>query len=65
MKIIMTDNFDRDSVPDKLIAENVAKGYVLDIVDCLNGLHSGKSAQVFFVAVKDDHRLKRGMHDLV
>ncbi len=36
MKIIRTDNFDRDYIPDKLIADNVAKYWAERIVKLLN-----------------------------
>jgi hypothetical protein len=55
MKIIRTDNYDRDSRSDKLIAENIAEFYAREIVAFLN--EKVASHEDFFKAVPDDYKL--------
>jgi len=57
MKIIKIDNFDRDSVSDELIAENVSAYYIEFIVEELNQKYSGSTSPYFFMAVPDDRTL--------
>ena len=64
MKIIAVDNFDRESVADKLIAENVSEYWGKRIVDALNEkLH--EDSLYYFKLVPDDYVLWRGMEELV
>lgn len=58
MKIIMVDNFDRDYVDDKLIADNVTPMYASTIVEALNNKYSGDTSPHFFRAVQDEYKLK-------
>ena len=57
MKIIATDNFDRDPVPDVLVAENVSEFYAPPLVKFLNDTFSGLDAPRFFKAKPDDYKL--------
>lgn len=62
MKIIATDNYNRDHIADFLVCENVKENFVKHIVEGLNAL---ELANWFFRAVPDDYRLSRGMEDLI
>ena len=57
MKIIVVDNFDRESESDTLVAENVNKYYGEFIVDFLNDKFSGDSSSEWFRLVEDNHKL--------
>jgi hypothetical protein len=57
MKIINVDNFDRDSVSDKLVCENVSEYYGEIIVDFLNDRLSSEHSTDFYKLVDDDHKL--------
>jgi len=63
MKIVIVDNFGRESVADVLVAENVNENYAQKIVDFLNS-ENGENSD-WFVLKPDDYRLSRGMEDLV
>jgi hypothetical protein len=56
MKIICKDNFDREHVSDKLIAENVDAVYAYRIAKLLNE-SEGESSSHFYLAVSDDYVL--------
>lgn len=65
MKIIGIDNFNRESVADFLVCENVTNDYIgSKIVELLNK-DSGEHGSWFYRLVEDDHRLWRGMEELV
>jgi hypothetical protein len=64
MKIVMVDNYNRDSVADVLIAENVNENYAQKIVEFLNE-KEGENSTNWFSLKPDDYRLSRGMEDLV
>jgi hypothetical protein len=57
MKIIRKSNFDKESINDLLIAENVNEFYLSIIVDALNNKFSGIYAPNYFQAVMDDYKL--------
>lgn len=57
MKIICIDNFDREIVSDRLIAENVPDHYAEGIAEHLNEKYSGTTSPVYFKAVPDDYKL--------
>jgi len=59
MKIIKVDNFDKESIPDVLIAENVHKFYVKIIVDFLNEKYSYDMSPIFYKAVDDNYKLRK------
>jgi uncharacterized protein YaiL (DUF2058 family) len=56
MKIIKVDNFDRDNVSDKLIADGISSKDAESIVSALNAKESEDSPD-FYKAVPDDHEL--------
>lgn len=68
-KIIGTDNHDREAVADVLWLDSIAeddasRGLALRVVERLNwGLGDGPGT--WFRLVPNDHRLSRGMEDLV
>lgn len=64
MKIIGKDNYNRENVADVLIAENVDPQKLDVLVDTLNFKFS-EYTDYYYMAVKDDYRLWRGMEDLV
>lgn len=64
MKIIGIDNFGRESVADWLIAENVVETFAEAIADFLNK-DASNSSTYWYKAVDDDHKLWRGMEELV
>ena len=62
MKIIAIDNFGRDEVSDKLIAENVIPHYAYLIVNKLNeDLYEG--SPYFYKAVDNDYKLYKFNRD--
>ncbi|MDW9650823.1 hypothetical protein GOB33_22325 [Sinorhizobium meliloti] len=65
MKIVAKDNFDRESVADYLVAENVHLSYAHEIANFLQKTYGGEHASRFYEAVPDDYRLWRGMEELV
>lgn len=64
MKIIAVDNFGRESIADLLVAENVSEYWGKRIVDALNDKQHDESIR-YFKLVSDDHKLWRGMEELV
>jgi hypothetical protein len=62
MKIIIRDNYGRESVADKLVAENVNKNYADFIADKLNGYFGDDD---YFSVEQDDYVLWRGMEELI
>lgn len=56
MKIVCVDNYDRESISDELICENIDKHYGKDIVEYLNRKHGDESPH-FFRLVEDDYKL--------
>jgi len=61
MKIIGVDNLNRDEIADLLVCENINEFYGKLIIDFLNQ----EEGYYFYRLVEDDHRLSRGMEDLV
>jgi hypothetical protein len=64
MKIIVVDNYGRESVADRLVAENVSEYWGKRIVNMLNDKEHDDS-QDYFKLVDDDYTLWRGMEELV
>ncbi|GAA4879426.1 hypothetical protein GCM10023310_69490 [Paenibacillus vulneris] len=64
MKIIRVDNYAREHVADKLVANNVTEFYGEKIVEFLNSLEH-EHAEDFYKSVADDYVLWRGMEELV
>ena len=67
MKIISTDNFDREIYSDLLIAENIRiKEYADIMCKALNDKFSNNDyADRFYKVVEDDYKLWRGMEELI
>ncbi len=65
MKIIMTDNFCRDSVADILIAENIVRSDAEVQAETLNIKYSGETSQYSFVVVPDNYILGKGLEDIL
>lgn len=57
MKIIAQDNFNREHVSDKLVAENVTDCYAPQIAEFLNLKFGGADAPHYFKAVRNDYKL--------
>jgi len=57
MKIICKNNFDLETVNDRLIAENVGEFYAKDITEFLNKKYGGYTSPDYFVIVPDDYKL--------
>jgi hypothetical protein len=57
MKIICVDNFNRETIDDSLIAENVNEFYGNKITDFLNKEDRDPNTPNFFRLVPDDHVL--------
>jgi hypothetical protein len=64
MKIVQTDNYDRETVAEELVAENIKSEEYAGIM--LNALQTHRrNPAVWFKLAKDDYRLYRGMEDLI
>ena len=57
MKVIATDNFDRDLVSDKLVQENLTREDANAEADRLNARGDSRS-EYWYMAVADDYKLK-------
>lgn len=58
MKIISVDNFNRETVSDILVCENIeAKQYGDCMVKALNDKFSGEDASRYYRLVPNDHKL--------
>lgn len=57
MKIIRVDNFDREIIPDKLIATGLSECYAERIVKLLND-SEGNDSPNFYRCVPDDYKLQ-------
>jgi len=62
MKIIAVDNYGRESVADFIVCENINEYLGDAVTKYLNGW---SQSEVFFKLVPDDHKLWRGMEELV
>ncbi len=56
MRVIMTDNFDRENVSDSIVAENLNEFYAELIAKLLNG-KGDDYTQEYYKAVADDYKL--------
>lgn len=62
MKIIAVDNYNRESIADVLVCENVTNTYIGDLItEFLNS----RATDSYYKLVDDEYRLWRGMEDLV
>lgn len=57
MKIIQTDNFDRDYISDRLIAENVNEHFGKFLTKALNEKYGGSDSPEYYKLVPDDYKL--------
>lgn len=57
MKIVCMDNFARETVSEKLVAENVPEFYAKAIAEFLNSKFGGEEAPNWYVAKPDDYQL--------
>lgn len=57
MKIIQSDNFNRDEVSEQLIAENVPEFWAEKIAKLLNEKYSGDGSSFYCSVKPDDHQL--------
>jgi hypothetical protein len=58
-KIICTDNFDKDYIPDTLVGENIPEWYAEQIKDFLNMKLSSNNSPNFYRCVNMDYVLKK------
>lgn len=65
MKIIRVDNFDRETVADRLVAEKVGEVEGKVMRDALQAKFGGEDSSYYYKLVPDDHKLWRGMEELV
>lgn len=63
-KVVLVDNFGRESVADQLLAENLKKKDAKGVADKYNKLH-GQNYPWYARVVKDDYKLWRGILELV
>jgi len=57
MKIINKDNFNRESMSDSVVAENVPDFYADTITEALNNKFGGERSTDYFLAVQDDYEI--------
>ena len=57
MKIICVNNFDRESINDRLIAENVPAFYANFLCEKLNECYSSSYSGNYFRVEPDDYKL--------
>ena len=65
MKIIRVDNFARETIADDLVAENInniCEGEIM--IKALQDTCSGSSS-CWYRLVEDNHKLSRGMLDII
>lgn len=61
MKIIVTDNFNRDYQPESLVADNIKnEDYAKTMCNALNEKFSGTHSPNFYKIVDDDYELCKG-----
>jgi len=58
MKVIITDNYDRETVSDVLLCENVTPFNARRIAKAMNQVFSGNHSDEYFQAVEDDYVLQ-------
>lgn len=65
MKIIQVDNFAREDQPEHLVAENITNDAVAKVLIGALEDTCSDNGPVWYRLVEDDHRLARGMVDIV
>lgn len=57
MKIVCTDNFNRDHVSEYAVAENItSEAYAATMADALNARFGGENSQDYYVVKPDDYQ---------
>jgi len=64
MKVIGVSNFNNESVADLLVCDNVTEYFGDIIVDHLNEITS-EDDTYYYKMVENDHKLWRGMEELI
>ena len=64
VRIVGTDNYNRDYVADYIWKDEVPRDLAEEICEVLNK-HYGENSQTFFTVYELDQKLCRGMEDLV
>jgi len=57
VKIVQSDNFDRENISEQLLAENVPEYWADKIVELLNDKYSGSTTSFYCSAKKDNYKL--------
>lgn len=63
-KVVLVDNFDRETVADILLKDDITDSEASQLADEYNASH-GSNWSYFARAVNDDYRLWRGMEELM
>lgn len=59
MKIVRIDNFDREIIPDKLVAENITSAAYAEVMcKALCAKYSSEQGSDYFVVRPDDYKLR-------
>jgi hypothetical protein len=64
MKVIATSNHGKETIAEVLMKDHLTKAEAHDLADRLNE-GATDDTEMWHVAVPDDHRLWRGMEELV
>lgn len=65
-KIIATDNFNRESVADWLVADNISnEAFAETMAEALNEKYGGQFASDYYMVVPQEQKLWRGMEELI
>jgi len=59
LKIVLVDNFNRETKSDILIAENVDKFYGVYIIEALNEKYGGDYSSLYFAGKVDEYVLHK------
>ena len=64
-KLILTDNYNRETVADVLVEDHLSNDYAQLRADAYNDKYKHANWDWFAKAVPDDYKLWRGMQELV
>lgn len=65
MKVILVDNYNRETVADKLLKDNLSATDAAKTANDYNKKFAGMNWDWFAKAVPDDYHLSRGIEDLI